>query len=314
MSFSLIEEGLNKVQAVTAWDTLLIKYDHKTHPNEFTCYNINFNTENLLKGTISDMCGTYLKTVQKFEKKVQEYTGFNPKNVVDKLSTTNPIIKDSWTSLIQSINVSDDTTSLKDIKASAFIFAGTYKDEQNVVQNLYLLARKNPIITFKKDRTHIFTSQHNTITETTNPLVQFGKGFDALIYKSKIYMINSNCEGILNMEYSHKKICQKSLDLLEQSNIINDIESYRQFATSGQTPKKFITYDSAIVEKLKLTKWQKQLSSDLKIPINPATKKFDLHDVNHARIFTLAICGKTKLNMFSDGVCEVPSSTPLSLA
>ncbi len=75
--------------------------------------------------------------------------------------------------------------------------------------------------------------------------------------------------------------------------------------------KKFITYDASIVEKLTQTKWKNKLAKDLKIPLDSTTKKFDLHEEANARKFTLAICGKTKLNMFDDGICEVPSSTPL---
>lgn len=43
----------------------------------------------------------------------------------------------------------------------------------------------------------------------------------------------------------------------------------------------------------------------------PYNKKFDLSEPNNAKNFTLAICDKTKFNMFDDGVCEVSSSTPI---
>lgn len=313
MSFNLIEQGLNKTKDVTSWSSFLIEYNHKAHPNEYVCYDMKFSTGKLLKDTISDMCATYLNVVNKYEKKVIDYTGYNPKNVVDKIGTDNVLIKDCWKSLIDHINVSDDTTSFKNIKATAYIFVGTYKTDSGEFKNLYLLTRKNPLYTYKKNRSAIFTSQHNTISEADEPLVQFNKCFDALIYNNILYMINSNCESIFNMEYSHRKICQKCLSELEKSNIIEDITVYKNYATVGQVPKKFITYDSVIVNKLKLPKWQKQLSKDLKIPLNTKTNQFDLSNETNAKIFTLAICGKTKLNMFDDGICEVHSSTPLNL-
>lgn len=316
MSYSLIKEGLQKVNEVSSWKSLLISYDHKTYPNEFTCYIMNFSTSKLLKDVINNMCKTYLYKVNNFEGKVQEYTGFNSKNTIDKISTNSDLISESWNSLIQHINAYDDTTKLKEIEANAFIFVGTYLNENGEHKNLYLLTRKNPIINLEKDRNRstIFTSQHNTITEATDPLVQFSKCFDALIYNNTAYMINSNCESVFNMEYSHKKICHRCLDELESTNLIKDIDSYRQFATSGQTPKKFITYDKVIVDKLKEPKNQKKLSNYLKIPYNSSTKQFDLSNAEHSKNFTLAICGKTKFNMFDDGLCEVPSSIPLRVS
>lgn len=53
---------------------------------------------------------------------------------------------------------------------------------------------------------------------------------------------------------------------------------------------------------------------ELKIPYDYTSKKFDLIDEKQADVFTKAICGKTKYNMFTDGVCEVPNSIPLNLS
>lgn len=315
MSYDLIKGGLDKVNSIDSWSLALINYNHKSRPNEYTCYALNFETDDLLKQTINDMCINFLNIVEKYGKNVQEYTGFNSKNVVDKIETNHELISEAWKALIQSLNVCDDTTDLKDIKSNAFIFTGTYKNADDEQQNIYLLSRKNPILTYKKGRVKIFSSsRHNTIQEIGEPLVQFGKCFDALIYKNVIYMINSNCESIFNMEYTHKVLCKKSLDILENAMIIDDFDAYKDFSLFGQTPKKFITFDASIVEKLKYEDNRKILVEELQIPFNSNTQKFDLSNQNHAQIFTKAICGKTKYNMFSYGVCEVPSSTPLKLA
>lgn len=313
MSYQLIQEALNKIGQISTWETLLVKYNHTSYPNQFTCYNINFAQDSILLNTLSDMKGTFLKIIDRYDKKVEMYSGYNPKNVVEKLALDNPIINDAWDSLIQHINCSDDSTEIKNIKANAYIFIGTYS-EASSTKNIYIIARKNPVLSFKKGRAPIFTSRHNVLDKADDPLLQFGKCFDALVYNNAIYMINSNCESIFNMEYSHKKICQKSLDALEASSIIEDMSAYRQFATTGQTPKKFISYDETIVEKLKEPRWRRKVIQELKIPFNNTTKKFILNEEQHARIFTLAICGKTKLNMFDEGICEVPTSTPLNLS
>lgn len=314
MSYHLIEESMQKIGEITSWKPLLIEYNHAKKPNEFTSYKMNFKNKELLDETVSSLCTTFLKIVNKYDRKILEYTGFNGKNIVDKISIDNPLITTSWNALKESMNVYDDTKTLKEINANAFILVGTYNDEKNVPQNIYLITKKNPVISFKKGRAPLLVSQHNVIDKTSEPLIQLGKSFDALIYKNVLYMINSNCEYILNMEYSHKKICQKSLTSLSEANIINDIDLYKEFATSGHMPKKFITYDNDIVEKLKELKWQKKLASDLKIPLNTKNKTFDLSNPEHAKNFTLAICGKTKLNMFLDGVCEVPASTPINFS
>ncbi len=101
---------------------------------------------------------------------------------------------------------------------------------------------------------------------------------------------------------------------METADLIDDMESYKTFAVSGQNSKKFITYDAQIVAKLQKQEYKDLLKKELRIPVNPATHKFDLSKPQNARNFTLAICGKTKLNMFDKGVCEVPSSVPISFS
>lgn len=313
MSYHLIKEGLEKINTIDSWSLALISYNHRTRPYEYTCYSLNFQSDDILKNTIAEMCSKFLSIVDKSEKIVQDYTGTNPKNVVDKISTTSELISDSWKALIQSLNVCDDSTSLKDIKSNAFIFTGTYSVDSEE-HNIYLLSRKNPIYTYKKGRSKFFSSRHNLVEEISEPLVQFGKSFDVLIYKNNVYTINSNFESIFNMEYTHKIVCKNSLDIIGNATIINDFESYRNFALSGQHPKKFITFDQRIIENIEQEKNLKILVDELRIPYNRESRKFDLSDKRYAEIFTKAICGKTKYNMFIDGVCEVPGSIPLDLA
>lgn len=310
MSYNEINDGINKAKQIEKWDSLIIKYNHRTHPNEYTCYKVSFATEQLLKETISNICDGYLHIVQKYNSKIEEYTGANSKNVIDKISIFNELVISNWTSLIQHVNDYDDTVQLCDIKGNAFIFAGTYK-ENDCYKNIYLLSRKNPVITFKKGRAPIFTSRNNLITDTDDPFLQFGKCFDALIYNNTIYMINLNCESILNMEYTHKKVCNKSLSELETLNIIKDWDQYSAYARGGHNPKRFVTYDRSIVEKLNQSQWRSKVENEIKIPIDLQTGKFDLSDPENARRFTSVVCGKLKSNIFDDGLCEVPTSTPL---
>lgn len=313
MSYNLIKESLEKVNSIDTWSLALIKYHHKARPNDYTCYELNFKTDTLLKSTVSDMCSAFLSIIDKDNKDIKDYTGSNSKNDVDKINIENQLIKVPWDSLIESINVADDSTELKNIKSNAFIFVGTY-EKDNKEHNIYLISRRNPIYTYKKGRGKIFESRHNIIKEIDEPLLQFGKTFDALIYKGILYTINNNFETIFNMEYTHRIVCKNSLETLESLDIIHDFKSYESFALSGQHPRKFSTFDKSIIDNIQSENSLRILVDELNIPYNQETQKFNLNENKHADLFTKAICGRTKYNMFMDGVCEVPNSTPLSLS
>lgn len=311
MSFAKIEKAISIVKQINNWNLYLMEYNHKTKPNEYTFYDFHFDSNDLLINTINSMCDAFMKIVEKYDKKVIDYTADNPKNVIDKININNALITNNWYNILNNINGSTPDIDLKSIKANAFMFMGTYtSNNDGMKKRIYLLTVKNPILNFKK-RTPVFKTINNKITIDDEPLVQFKKYFDVIVYDGILYAINSSFENTLNMEYSHKIVCREKLDLLNTAEIVLDMDSYRVFATSSFYPKKFTTYNEAIVEKLKHDEWKMKLSTELKIPIDPTTKKFDLSEPNNAKNFTLAICDKTKFNMFDDGVCEVSSSTPI---
>lgn len=309
MSIAKVEMAINVIKTIKMWDSFLIEYNHESHPNEYICYNMNFSSINLLLETVYSMCDTFLDIVKK-QNCILEYTAQNPKNVTEKILMNNNLIQSSWSSLKDHINFSDDTKDLKSIKAKAYIFVGSYTEDNGNIKNIYLFNKKNPILSFKK-RIPIFTSQNNTIKKSDEVLIQFSKAFDGMIFDNTLYSINNNFESIFNIEYSYKIICRERLIDLENADIILDIENYKLFASSGHYPQKFITYDNSMINKLRIEEYKIKLSQELHIPIESQTKKFDLSDPKDARNFTLAICGKTKINMFNDGICEVPYSTPL---
>jgi len=312
MSYQYIEEGINVINSVTSWSLALIEYNHKTHPGEYTCYSLGFQSDELLKSTITDMSGYFLNIIQTNDQMVQEYTGTNSKNVVDRLSVSNDLVKTQWKNLLSSLNECDDNKSLVDIKSNAYIFAGTYSQDGKD-RNIYLLSRKNPVYTYKKGKGKIFESRHNKITEISEPLIQFGKTYDVLIYRDVIYSLNNNFESIFNMEYSHRVICKSSLEIIKKASIIKNYENYEKFALSGQHPRKFISFDKGIVDNIRRKENLDIIVLELKIPYDKNVMKFDLTDISHAELFTKAICNKTKHDMFSDGLCEVPNSIPLNL-
>lgn len=311
MSYEIISTTLNKFNLINNWKACLIHYNHEKFPNEYICYPLNFSPTTLIKEIILEQRNSFLKTVDKYDRIVQPYTGYNPKNIVDKLNLTDELVTEQWISIIQHMIEPDDTTELQNIKANAYIFYGTYLDENNTENNIYLLTRKNPIVSYKKSR-HIFTSLNNTISTPQEPIIHFNKCFDALIINSTAYMINLNCESIFNMAYSHKLICQRTLTEIQHANIINNFEAYSTFALSAQNPKKFFTYDRTILANLADPTFRTSFANSLSIPYDANTNKLDLSNETDAKHFTSAICGKIKKDFFNDVPCEVPTSTPLT--
>ena len=311
MSYAILKEGLNQIDKITKWSLFLIHYNHKTHPNEYTCYPLYFEPVNLINTVVSRQKTTFEKNIEAFDEKVIKYTGFNSKGVIDKIDMSDELINTQWAALLRHIQDHDDSKKIDEIKAGAYIFVGIYKNDDGEDSNLYLLTKRNPIVNLNKSKRSVFVSRLNTLAEVTEPMVQFGSCFDAIIYSNAIYMINSNCESVFNLEYSHKKICQKHLNELETMDMIEDFDEYVSYANKGQTPKKFISYSSQVVNYLKKPTSREKFAKIFGIPYDKKNKKFDLSNPQNAKNFTLGICGKAKRELTEDSLCEVPMSMPL---
>ena len=137
MSYDFVKEGLEKVSSAKRWTLALISYNHKSRPMQYTCYSLNFQTDQLLKQTISEMCTSFIAVIDKQGRNIQNYTGANPKNVTDTISLSNDLIKNQWGNLIESLNVCDDYTSLNEIKPRAYIFRDLVEAMEKITIFIY---------------------------------------------------------------------------------------------------------------------------------------------------------------------------------
>lgn len=304
-----LKRGLEKSSTINNWKTVGVSYDHNKHPNQYTSYDINFEKNDLQIRTIKDILSTFTHTIdKKYSYKAMTYTGSNPKTIIDELSIEDPLIKDNWSSLIGSTILSDNTTKLKEVTISAYIFIGYYQDGDKE-KCVYLITRKNPILNYTRKKILIYL---NEVKECNTTLIQFNKCCDALIFDGMLYTINSNFESILNMEYTHKIVCNQSLESIKTYDIVDDFDSYSEYAKKGQTPKRFINYDTKIMEALSRTDIQKKVEDRLHIKINSTNHKYVLDEDEKANLFTNLICGRIKLDFITEAVCEVSSSVDIN--
>ncbi len=310
MSYKNIAEAIRLVDSVKSWESILISYNHARKPFEYVCHSFKFQDAGEFMSLIKAMSNTFIDYIDSKDKIIVSYNGMNPKGSVDKLEINNALIKDAWTSLIQHINICDDTENLEMIKANAFIFVGNYETSSKENKAIYFLCRRNPIVNLKR---RLFSARANTVEIVDKPLFQFGNCFDAIICNGTMYAINDNFEGIFNLEQTKRNICNAHLTEIKSKGIIGDFEAYKSYALSGHNPSKFLSFSTEVFDNACKDSGKKVLQDKFKIPMTLDGKKFDLSNDENAKVFTLLVCDKTKRNVFDEDYCEVPSSTPMVL-
>ena len=163
MSQDLILDAYSKWEESSEWKSVLIKYNHKTRPNQFKCFTFNFDKPEDANEIPKNLFENFTKIIDKNNYIVKDYTASNEKTVIEKITTNNRLLSEAWGNLINSVNVCDDSIQLNKIKPDAYAFIGSYF-EDGFSKNLYLISKKNPIITATKAKpTTIFRQPIITI-------------------------------------------------------------------------------------------------------------------------------------------------------
>lgn len=297
MSLKKIEEAREKLTDVTSWQTLLIEYNHKRRSNNYTCNQFIFSDINELKQIISDAFSVFMYNIDKVGATVHTYTGFNSKNTVEKIAdvSANLLTKENWEKLITSIASCGDSAPIDHKKCSAYAFVATYTDAEHTPKNIYFITKKNPIVNLKEAR--ILLLKNNTVKKASEPLMQFNKTFDVLIYENNLYSLNLNFEDIFNLERTHKKMTDAGLVEIKGKSVIADYQKFEEYALKGHTPRKFVTFSEDNLNLLEDIEARKAIADKLKLTLDD-DNKFILDDDLKRSSFIKFVCDKLSRHIY----------------
>ena len=118
------------------------------------------------------------------------------------------------------------------------------------------------IVSAKAIRTYTrrFFIFNNEFTHLNNPMFEIRNIADCIWLNNYCLFLTSNAESIFDLERHYKLIAQKSLEYLEQTNLLSDkdMSFFKAFSLQGKKPQKFESFRSARIEYLKKLNIQKQ--------------------------------------------------------
>lgn len=297
MSIEIIKEALTNLCYDKSWKCVLVRYKHKTHPNEFMSYDFSFLRHAELSALLKDICDATMAVIDKNHCTVQGYTLSNAKNVIEKLSLESQDIKTAWTAFSNSVENSDDSVDWHKVKACAYVFRGTYTSIDGEEKNLYLISKKNPIINFRR-KTYIEAiiegGRKNAVAQFEEPLLQFNAVFDCMVIGNNLYGMNLNFESIFNLPYTRKVLTEASLTKIESYDIIeeNSLKNLKEFSMKGHNPKRYLTFQEDRLEVLKDLRKRKNRAALLELKLDPDSKKFILETDEEAKQLVNYLCKK----------------------
>lgn len=307
MSKQKLIEVIDYSKGIDNWKFCLLKFSHHKNNTEYQSYELNFNSKQNLNKVVSEILDVFINKINDTES-IEEFNGYNPKNCVDKLNVSNEIIEKNWNVFLSSLEKSqiENINKLKDINAYLF-----YINDKIINKSIYLVSKKNPILNLKNKKAYEVVE--NKIIENNAKYLQFNKCFDFIVYNNILYTINKNFESIFNLKNSLKILLENSLTKLDEFNLIENIESFNEFAKKGKSYYKFTSFSESILKDLKENQEAiEAVKSQLKIDISK-DGKFILDSEEKRKNFLNLICGKIKKDIYGKNLCTTTHSTPLNI-
>lgn len=236
-------------------------------------------------------------------KEICAFDGVNIENRISYISIDNPLISDQFIKFKNAINKPnvDGSLEIKDFKG--YVLTGSIGEEK---KEIHLVSILNPIISYKKK--HNFIIQNNSFKEITGNILRLKIYIDAIIYDGFFYMFNMSAEKLFNMERSYKKICEQQVEKMERRNIFSDFEKFKQVATSGNRPRKFVSYRQENFDLL-VEDIGKRIEIAGRFDIKMTDDdKFDTSEDKSNDNLVKVLCSKAALEPFHNSPVEVESA------
>lgn len=254
------------------WSLYFFKKDKRNKEQPFTATKIRYKDSTAfneyIEKLIQSIIAFQLSTVESFE----DYNGMNPKISCDKLTTDNNLICDQWSNLVSSISAAS-SDKLKG-KICGYAICGEPTDDE--LKPITILKYSSPIISLNNKYTITYKeSPEEELDLVTDSFYRLYWIADSIIHENIFYTFNNNFEKIFDIEKAVQKVKNKAIERILNSNLIENVEEFRNFAKSHQSPKVFITLDEERLSRLTDTSKRKNelepygltLSSDNKVII-----------------------------------------------
>lgn len=276
--------------------------------SEYVCntHNIVVTTKNTLIDFVSDLSKTYTDNHGKIDsyQTVQPYDGSAEGTLIYQIAVTDALVSEAYNKILLAINNPDVGGNPLEFNANTYVLRGNVViDGDNKEITLFTII--NPFRTLK----HAWSWTGEAFKSVPGKLLALrSHHVDVLLYDGCLYFFNMNGEKLFDMERAYKQICDKKIDEVLDAQLVNDEDCFRQYASSGFNPRKFVSYNKNRVDKLKSDKAFHDLVVKKFGVTCDSNGAFDSTDKKNVNRLVKFICGKGMIDPTDEKPVEVDGS------
>lgn len=300
-----IKNVFKNLNSCQEWSLMLLRFRKRN--SEYVCntHNIVVTTKNELIDFVSDLSKTYTDNHGKIDsyQTVQLYDGSAEGTLIYQIAVTDALVSEAYNKILLAINNPDVGGNPLEFNANTYVLRGNVViDGDNKEITLFTII--NPFRTLK----HAWSWTGEAFKSVPGKLLELRSHVDVLLYDGCLYFFNMNGEKLFDMERAYKKICDKKIDEVLDARLVNNEDCFRQYASSGFNPRKFVSYNKNRVDKLKSDKVFHDLVVKKFGVTCDSNGAFDSTDKKNVNRLVKFICGKGMIDPTDEKPVEVDGS------
>lgn len=302
MSLQKIKQIFSKLDNCTMWSLQLLNAREVHGEFVYNAHDIVVTTPNAIMELIKELEVAYTKEKGRLSKyqTVCDYDGSAEGDRIYKIECSSELIRESGEKLLYAMANSDMKGNALEFPANVYVLKGNiHIDGIQCSVNLFTII--SPFKVFK----HAFTWDGDSFKVLPDKYLLLRRYVDVAMVNDIVYLFNMNGEKLFNMERAYKSICCNKVEDIISSGIVSDESMFRQYATSGHNPRKFVSYDESRLRKLKNdANFKNRIAEKFGI-IQTPDGIFDSSDSENVNRIVKFLCKKGMIDPANDDPVEV---------
>ncbi|MDY5486960.1 MAG: DUF4868 domain-containing protein [Desulfovibrio sp.] len=305
MSIEKVKSIFESLPKCSTWSLQLLRINNsKQKDTAYVGREIILSPEEALTGFVSEISSKYVsdaKAVMTSFTDILEYDGTTMEHTIYKLDKGNQLISEEYNFLLEALAKPDTEVDPFEFGAKAYVLCGSMKLDE-MEKGIKLISMQKPVTTLK----HKFLRSEGTFKEIKDKIITLRTTIDVIIFDEIVYMLTFAGENLFNMERAYRKICEDNLQKIKKCNIVTDFKSFKDIASKGHNPRKFVSFNDKHLQGLKNAENRKRIAKKFFIPM--VDDKFNTTEPEVTDKLIKLLCDRGMVDPFDDTPKEVSGS------
>lgn len=302
MSLQKIEQVFSKLSNCNMWSLQLLHAREAHGEFVYNAHDVVVTSPDAIAEFVKELKIAYTKENGRLSnyQRVCDYDGSTEGDRIYKIGFSSELIGESGEKLMYAM-------TNPDMKGNALVFpANAYVLKGNVIiDGIQIPVKLFTIISPFKVLKHTFMWDGDSFKVLPDKYLSLRRYVDVVMIDNTAYLFNMNGEKLFNMERAYKSICRNKVEDIICSGIISDESTFRQYATSGHNPRKFVSFDENRLQKIKDDASFKNKMAEKFGIIQTPEGIFDASDSENVNRIVKFLCKKGMIDPVNDDPVEV---------